>query len=113
MRTATFKVITMMGTTLAAHLIALGFLYKVMPHPQEQKIAVVDLQSLLLGELKGNATQTDAELALKMKKLHTQIHHITTQLSQETGALIVSKDALLSKGEDWTEIVKEKLEKLS
>ncbi|MBN9344402.1 MAG: hypothetical protein BGO76_00985 [Caedibacter sp. 38-128] len=112
MRTVPFKVITMMGTTLAAHLIALGFLYKVMPHPKEQRIAIVDLQSLLLSELKGNATQTDAELALKMRKLHHQIHHITTQLSLETGALIVSKEALLSKGEDWTEIVRKKLENL-
>lgn len=112
MRTATFKFIIMVGTTLAAHLIALGFLYKVMPHPKEQKIAVVDLQALPLSQLKGNATQTDAELALRMKKLHHQIQNITTQLSQETGALIVSKDALLSKGEDWTEIVRKKLERM-
>ncbi len=113
MRTATFKFIIMAGTTLAAHLIALGLFYKVMPQPKEQKIAVVDLQSLLLSQLKGNATQTDAELALRMKKLHHQIQNITTQLSQDTGALIVSKDALLSKGEDWTEIVRKKLESLS
>ncbi|OJX11909.1 MAG: hypothetical protein BGO77_04605 [Caedibacter sp. 37-49] len=113
MKTTTFKIITMVGTTLATHLIALGLLYKVMPHPKEQKVATVDLQSLLLSELKGNATERDAELALRMKKLHTQIHHITTQLSQDTGALIVSKDALLSKGEDWTEVVKKKLESMS
>ncbi len=103
----------MIGTTLAAHLIALGLLYKVMPHPKEQKVATVDLQSLLLSHLKGNATQTDAELALKMKKLHHQINHITSKLSQETGALIFAKDALLSEGEDWTDIVRKKLEIMS
>ena len=112
MRTATFKLITMVGTTLASHLIVLSLFYKVIPHTQEQKIAVVDLQSLLLSELKGNATQTDAELSLRMKKLHHQIQHITTQLSQETGSLIVSKEALLSQGEDWTEIVRKNLESL-
>ncbi len=110
MRTATFKLITMVGTTLASHLIVLGLFYKVIPHIQEQKVAVVDLQSLLLSEIKGNATQTDAELSLRMKKIHHQIHQITTQLSQETGAFIVSKDALLSKGEDWTDLVRKKLE---
>lgn len=110
MRTATFKFITMAGTTLASHIIALGVLYKVMPHPKEQKVVTVDLQSLLLSELKGNATQTDVELSLRMKKLHHQIHHITTQLSQETGVLIFSKESLLSKGEDWTDLVRKKLE---
>ncbi len=113
MRTATFKFITMVGTTLASHLIVLGLFYKIMPHPKEQKVVTVDLQSLLLSELKGNATQTDVELSLRMKKLHYQIYHITTQLSLETGALIVSKDALLSKSEDWTEVVRKKLEILS
>ena len=109
MRTATFKFITLAGTTVASHLIALGVLYKVMPHPKEHLVAVVDLQSLLLSELKGNTTQTDVELSLRMKKLHHQIHHITTQLSQETGVLIFSKESLLSKGEDWTEVVKKRL----
>lgn len=114
MKSFTFKWLIISGLTLICILISLSCMWKLTAKPQEdQKVAIVDMQSLLLSQLKGNATQSDAELALSMKRLHAHIHQVTQQLSQETGTLILTKDSLLSEAQDWTEVIKKRLEQRS
>jgi len=111
MRDRTFKWLVVISSGIIFLLLSTACLWKFTVKSQEaQKVAVVDIQSLLLSQLKGNATQTDAELALSMKRIHEHIHQVTHQLSKETGTLIFSKDSLLSDAQDWTDIVKKRLE---
>ena len=112
MKDFTFKWLTIGASGLIILLLSITCLWKMSVKSQEyEKIAVVDIQALLLSQLKGTAIQTDAELALHMKKLHAHIHKVTHQLSLETGVLILTKESLLSGAQDWTEVVKQRLEK--
>lgn len=114
MKSLTFKWLIISGSGLIVLLLSMACLWRFTVNSQEdQKVAVVDVQSLLLSQLKGNATQSDAELALHMKRLHAHIHQVAQQLSQETGTLILTKDSLLSEAQDWTEVVKKRLEQRS
>lgn len=114
MKDLTFKWLVAAEVMLITLLLSMACLWKLTAQPQKsEKIAVVDIQSLLLKSLKGHSAQSDAELALRMNKLHTNIHQITRELSQETGTLILTKESLLSDAQDWTEIVKQRLEKAS
>jgi hypothetical protein len=114
MREFTFKWLVMGGSGLIVLFLSMAFLWKLTAQPQKsEKVAVVDIQSLLLKSLKGHSAQSDAELALRMNKLHTNIHQITRELSQETGTLILTKESLLSDAQDWTDLVRERLEQRS
>ncbi len=114
MKELTFNWIIIGASTLIILLLSITCLWKFTVNSKEaEKVAVVDIQALLLSQLKGTATQTDAELALHMKRLHAHIHKVTQQLSQETGVLILSKDSLLSEAQDWTDLVRKRLEQRS
>lgn len=114
MKELTFKWLFMGGVGLIVLFLSLACLWKLTAQPQKsEKVAVVDMQSLLLSGLKGHPTQSDAELALHMKRLHTNIHQVTRELSIETGTLILTKDSLLSEAQDWTDLVRKRLEQRS
>lgn len=114
MRNFTFKWLTIGGVGLMSLLLIMTFLWKLTAQREEShKVAVVDIQSLLLSGLKGHFTQSDAELAMSMKRLHSHINQVTRELSQETGVLIFPKDSLLSEAQDMTEVVRKRLEQRS
>lgn len=114
MKNLTFKWLTIGGVGMISLLLILTCLWKLIGQQDNSlKVAVIDMQTLLLSELKGHPTQSDAELTIAMKKLHSHIHKVARELSQETGVLILSKDSLLSKAEDMTEVVRKRLEQKS